>query len=78
MYDGHAVNLWWKSTRVVVADEPQSDSQGLYREVQARRKDSEIEYFEQKSDTKAYMADKWVKSHEFQKATVTRMRKSDR
>ena len=32
-YDGHAVSLWWKSTRGVVADELQSDSQGLYREV---------------------------------------------
>ena len=42
MYDGHVVSLWCKSTRGVVADEPQSDSQGLYREVQARRRDSEI------------------------------------
>ena len=25
LYDGHAVNLWRKSTRGVVADEPQSD-----------------------------------------------------
>ena len=41
-YDGHAVSLWWKSTQGVVADEPDSDSQGLYREVQARRRDSEI------------------------------------
>ncbi len=41
-YDGHAVNLWCKSTRGVVADEPQSDSQGLHREVQARRRDSKI------------------------------------
>ena len=32
-YDGHAVSLWGKSTRGVVADELQSDSQGLYREV---------------------------------------------
>lgn len=32
-YDGHAVSLWCKSTRGVVADEPQSDSQGLHREV---------------------------------------------
>ena len=32
-YDGHAVSLWWKSTRGVVADEPQSDSQGSHREV---------------------------------------------
>ena len=23
MYDGHAVSLWWKSTRGVVADEPE-------------------------------------------------------
>ncbi len=42
LYDGHAVSLWWKSTGGVVADEPQSDSQGLYREVWARRRDSEI------------------------------------
>ena len=41
-YDGHAASLWWKSTRGVVANEPHSDSQGLYREVQARRRDSEI------------------------------------
>ena len=41
-YDGHAVSLWGKSTRGVVADEPHSDSQGLHREVQARRRDSEI------------------------------------
>ena len=41
-YDGHAVSLWCKSTRGVVADEPQSDSQGLHREVQARGRDSEI------------------------------------
>ena len=41
-YDGHAVNLWCKSTRGVVADEPHSNSQGLYREVQARGRDSEI------------------------------------
>ena len=39
LYDGHAVSLWWKSTRGVVADEPQSNSQGLYRKVQARRRD---------------------------------------
>ena len=32
-YDGHAVSLWWKSTRGVVANEPQSDSQGLYCKV---------------------------------------------
>ena len=32
-YDGHVVNLWCKSTRGVVADEPHSDSQGLHREV---------------------------------------------
>ena len=32
-YDGHAVSLWWKSTRGVVANEPQSDSQGLHCEV---------------------------------------------
>ena len=42
LYDGHAVSLWRKSTRGVVADEPHSDSQGLYREVWARRRDSEI------------------------------------
>jgi len=41
-YDGHAVSLWWKSTKGVVADEPKSDSQGSYREVRARRRDSEI------------------------------------
>ena len=41
-YDGHAVSLWRKSTRGVVADEPHSDSQGLRREVQARRRDSKI------------------------------------
>ncbi len=28
LYDGHAVSLWRKSTRGVVADEPHSDSQG--------------------------------------------------
>ena len=32
-YDGHVVSLWCKSTRGVVADEPQSNSQGLHREV---------------------------------------------
>ena len=32
-YDGHAVSRWRKSTRGVVADELQRDSQGLYREV---------------------------------------------
>ena len=32
-YDGHAVSLWCKSTRGVVANEPRSNSQGLYREV---------------------------------------------
>ncbi|MCR5322119.1 MAG: hypothetical protein K6E85_02370, partial [Lachnospiraceae bacterium] len=42
LYDGHAVSLWRKSTRSVVADEPQSDSQGLHREMWARRRDSEI------------------------------------
>ena len=42
LYDGHAVSLWGKSTRGVVADEPDSDSQGLHREVWVRRKDSEI------------------------------------
>ena len=42
MYDGHVVGLWWKSRRGVVADEPKSDSQGLLREEQARRRDSEI------------------------------------
>ena len=41
-YDGHAVSLWRKSTKGVVADEPQSDLQGLHREVQARRSNSEI------------------------------------
>ena len=41
-YDGHTVSLWWKSTRGVVADEPDSNSQGLYREVWARRRDSKI------------------------------------
>ena len=30
------------STRGVVADEPQSDSQGFHREMWARRRDSEI------------------------------------
>ena len=29
LYDGRAVSLWWKSTKVVVADEPHSDSQSL-------------------------------------------------
>ena len=62
----------------VVANEPHSDSQGLYREVQARRRDSEIVACVQKLDTKAYTADKWAKSHEVQKAIVTRMRKSRR
>ena len=41
-YDGHVVGLWWKSRRGVVVDEPKSDSQGLLREEQARRRDSEI------------------------------------
>ena len=43
-YDGHAVNLWWKSTRGVANDEPHSDSQGSNREVWARRRDSEKAY----------------------------------
>lgn len=29
LYDGHAISLWWKSTRGVVADEPHSDSRGF-------------------------------------------------
>ena len=32
---------WVEVPRGVVADEPDSDSQGLYREMQARRRDSE-------------------------------------
>jgi hypothetical protein len=42
MYDGHAVNLWWKSTRGVVADEPQSELQVSHREVWERRSNSKI------------------------------------
>ncbi len=34
----YAASLWCKSTRGVVADEFQSNFQGLYREVQARRR----------------------------------------
>lgn len=41
-YDGHAVSLWRKSTRGVVADEPNSDSQGPNREVWAGKRDNEI------------------------------------
>ena len=61
MYDGHAVSLWWKSTRGVVADEPYSDSQGLHREVWARRKDSEIVAWRTETWYKAHMADDIVK-----------------
>jgi hypothetical protein len=42
VYDGHAVNLWWKSTRGVVADEPQSELQVSHREVWERRSNSKI------------------------------------
>ena len=42
MYDGHAVNLWRKSKRGVVANEPESDLQVSHREVRERRSNSEI------------------------------------
>ena len=77
-YDGHAVSLWWKSTRGVVADEPQSDSQGLHREVWARRRDSEIVAWRTETWYKAYMADKMTIDSEVQKATVTHVRRSGR
>ena len=77
-YDGHAVSLWWKSTRGVVADEPQSDSQGLHREVWARRRDSEIVAWRTETWYKAYTADKLTIDSEVQKATVTHVRRSGR
>lgn len=42
METGNTAPLPDPTTRGVVADEPHSDSQGLHREVQARRRDSEI------------------------------------
>ena len=41
LYDGHAVSLWRRSTKGVVADEPHIDSQGLRNDEQAGRGDSE-------------------------------------
>ena len=77
-YDGHAVSLWWKSTRGVVADEPHSDSQGLHRKVQARRRDSEIAAWRTEIWYKAHMADKLARDSEVRKATVTHVCKSGR
>ena len=77
-YDGHAVSLWWKSTQGVVADEPHSDSQGLYREVQARRRDSEVVAWRTEIWYKAYAADELTTDSKVQTATVTHMRKSGR
>ncbi len=34
MYDRHAASLWWKSTRGVVADEPQ----GLHRDAGEKKR----------------------------------------
>ena len=41
-YDGHALYLWWKSIRGVVADEPHSDSQVSSGDIWERRSDSEL------------------------------------
>ena len=62
----------------VVADETQSDSQGLHREVWARRRDSEIVAWRTETWYKAHMADKLAQDCEVQKATVTHVRKSGR
>ncbi len=58
-------------------DELDSDSQGLCREVQARRKDSEIVALRTETRYKAYMAGKLAQGSEAQKVAVTHVRKSE-
>ncbi len=60
----------------VATDELVSDSQGLYREVQARRRDSEIVALRTGTRYKAYMAGKLAEDNEAQKVAVTHVRKS--
>ena len=60
----------------VATDELESDSQGLHREEQARRRDSEIVALRTGTRYKAYMAGKLAKDNEAQKVAVTHVRRS--
>ncbi len=65
-----------KVRKSAAAGELDSDSQGLYREIQARRRDSEIAALRTGIRYKAYAVGKLAKGNEALKAAVTRMRKS--
>ena len=60
----------------VATDELYSDSQGLYREVQARRRDSEIVALLIETRYKAFMAGELAIDNEALKVAVTPRRKS--
>ena len=60
----------------VATDELYSDSQGLHREVWARRRDSEIVALRTEIRYKAFMAGELATDNEAQKVVVTHKRKS--